>query len=292
VTVADPGTRSVTTAFFAIAGVPCAVTAGAREVAAIDETFGAFAVEQPPGGELYRLELRRDGPALTLTDSEGGSSRFDDGGEAVANACMQLTLGVMRRLARQGVFAIHAASLARGGDGVILAGPSRSGKTTLALELVRRGLRLLSDEHALSHPDATTILPYRRSLHVRPGTPELIPELGFLVQRPRRRLPGGEEWALRPEELARVFPGSLGEATELRHVVLLGPRSDRGAPRLEEVPGAIAAVELVGCTMAACDAFQPVLERMARLVEGARCARLVPGAPAASGELLLAWLDE
>ena len=112
--------------------------------------------------------------------------------------------GLLRRLHAQGFHAIHAASLAHSGGALIVAGETGRGKTTLGL--VRRGLGLLSDEIALVERDEARILPYRRSLHVRPGTPELIPELGFLLERPRNQLGGGIEWTLPPWELECAFP--------------------------------------------------------------------------------------
>ncbi|HVM92299.1 MAG TPA: hypothetical protein VMT67_05765 [Terriglobales bacterium] len=45
-----------------------------------------------------------------------------------------------------GLVELHASCVAKDGHGLILAGPSRSGKSTLALALTQRGFRLLSDD--------------------------------------------------------------------------------------------------------------------------------------------------
>jgi hypothetical protein len=45
-----------------------------------------------------------------------------------------------------GIVELHASCVARGQDGLVLIGPSRSGKSTLALALMEAGFRLLSDD--------------------------------------------------------------------------------------------------------------------------------------------------
>ncbi len=46
---------------------------------------------------------------------------------------------------------IHATCVAIGGRGVLLSGPSGSGKSDLALRLVDRGAKLVSDDYSLLH---------------------------------------------------------------------------------------------------------------------------------------------
>ncbi len=275
---------------FEIAGVPCSVTAGPDILERIDATFSAYRSGPVSGPDVLAIVVETRGETFLLTDSDGFSAQYADEREALVGAFGRLTHGVGTRLARRGVFAIHAAALVHRGGTLLIAGRSGAGKTTLALELVRRGLGLLSDENAISAPDARTILPYRRSLHVRPGTPDLIPELGAIEQPPAGPL-STREWPLPHAELEHIFPGCLAEPAPLRHVVLLGPRTERVAALLEPIPGALAAVELVAATPAAVEYFDAVLQRTARLVEGARCARLHPGTLASSRDLLLEWLD-
>jgi hypothetical protein len=72
---------------------------------------------------------------------------------------------------------LHAAALTDGaGRGVILAGPSAHGKSSLALELARRGHGFLSDDLAPFEIERATILPYPRAVAVRPGEGAPIPE--------------------------------------------------------------------------------------------------------------------
>lgn len=275
---------------YAIAGVACVVSAPPALLARIDDTYGAFGDQLPAGVEAVALTLAARGAGYVLTDSEGHAEGWASHEEALVGTLNRLVELIVGRLADRGVYAIHAASLADRNGGVVISGRSGSGKTTLALGLVRRGLRILSDEFALSAPDGRTILPYRRGLHIRPGTPELIPELGFLTARPRHQLGGGSEWALGPGELEQAFPGCLGEAVPLRHVVLLEDRTPAGAGQLEPVPAALAAVELLRAIPAAVGNFDGALKRMAVLLDGTRCARLHPGELTTSVELLLEWL--
>jgi hypothetical protein len=238
----------------------------------VDATYGAFRAE---------LEGGEDVLAIKVADGEPLHGLFN-----------KITEGVVERLARVGIYPIHAAALEHESGALIISGRSHSGKTTLALGLLQHGLRLLSDELALSGPEGRMILPYRRALHVRPGTPELIAELSFLEDANRRGLGGNIEWSLLPDELERIFPRSLGSAAELAHVVLLAARADEsGQASLEEVPAAVAAVDLVRATPAAAADFGGALNRMVRLTDGSRCARLRPGTLEGSVSLLLEWLD-
>jgi len=121
---------------------------------------------------------------------------------------------------------IHAGAVASGGQGLILAADSFHGKTTLVLELVRRGFQFLSDETAALGRADGRVHPFPRSLSVRPGTLELA---GF-----------AEAAATAAEWLGKLFldieqiqPNSLGQATPVSHVVILQDPAEE-----EEKPGA------------------------------------------------------
>lgn len=274
---------------FSIAGVECAVSGDRDLLLPVELTYQAFVISAPaPGG--YRIEVRtRDGVG-EVTDSEG---------YAVACAPQQAPIAaldlIVRRvvgeLARRGIYAVHAASLAAGGRGLLISGRSGAGKSTLALALVGRGFQLLSDEFGLCAPEGQRILPYRRAVHVRPGTPELIPQLAYLSRQPRHELGGGSEWSLSPEELEWVFPGGLGDAVELGHVLWLEPRQEGEAAPVEPISSGVAAIELTRATPAAADDFQAVLARMSQLAASAHCGRLRPGELESSLDAIVAWVE-
>ena len=114
---------------------------------------------------------------------------------------------LLRCLADAGIVTVHAGAVTDGSGALVLAGPSGRGKSTLTLALVSDGMKLLSDEFALIDRDAETILPYRRSVHIRPGTPERVPMLNGLLGHGPRTYGGGIRWAV-PQ--ARLEPRSRG----------------------------------------------------------------------------------
>lgn len=276
---------------YSIAGVECTISGDRDLLHPIELTYAAFDAADGEAASAYELSLvRRDGEAL-VSDSDG-FRRTCAAEVAPIVGLDRIVQRVTAELARRGVYAIHAASLSAGGRGLLVSGRSGTGKSTLALGLVARGLCLLSDEFGVCAADGRTILPYRRAVHVRPGTPELIAELAFLGERPRHALGGGSEWSLLPAELAQVFPGCVGEACELGYVLLLGARHDAESSVVEPISGALAAVELTRATPAAADDFQAVLARMSALTERARCGRLDPGVLSGALEAVLEWIGE
>jgi hypothetical protein len=112
-----------------------------------------------------------------------------------------------------GFLALHAAVVARGPDALVLAGASRAGKTTLALQLVARGWQLVSDDVAavdrasgsvrpflkpVSIKDAATFEALRRRWRVPPWVGE--PQGEFLV--PAAAISSAHESLYRPRWLA------------------------------------------------------------------------------------------
>ena len=65
------------------------------------------------------------------------------------------------------VVPLHAAALQRNGQSLLLAGASRSGKTTIALVLVARGWVLMSDDLAPISLSSGDVLPFPRPLGLR-----------------------------------------------------------------------------------------------------------------------------
>jgi hypothetical protein len=116
---------------------------------------------------------------------------------------------------------IHAGAVTRGGQGIVLAADSFHGKTTLVLELVRRGFQFLSDETAALGRADRRVHPFPRSLSVRPGTLERagFPELAA----------GAPSWGGKQLlDIEQIRPGCLGEAAPVGHVVILhDPEDDR-----------------------------------------------------------------
>jgi hypothetical protein len=290
---ASAGSPAALTRAFEIVGVPVAVSSSLPIVIDIvEKTYTAFSAPRASQPNPYSIEVgERDG-AIVIGDSDGGSASAETGPEATIAVLNLIVQRVVGELAVRGLHAVHAASLATSQGGVIISGRSGAGKTTLALGLLTRGLRILSDEFAVVGPEAESVLPYRRSLHIRPGTPELVPQLAFLLERPRDQLGGGSEWSLSPAELDEVFPGCLGGPVAPMHVLLVEPRREGAASRLEPLASGVAAVELTRAAAAAATDFATVLARMSLLAGKTRCARLHPGSLESSLDLIIDWLGE
>lgn len=253
----------------------------------VEASYGAFRAPASPAGAGW-IELRD----AEVRDHTGYARRWPDEHRAAVDVLGRVVATVLAGLHAQGITAVHAGAVVHARRAAIVAGRSGQGKTTLVLGLVARGLGLLSDELALAGPHGREILPYRRSVHVRPGTPELVPSLRFLHDRERHTLGGGIEWALAPAELARALPGGLAGPAPLGHVLLLDgePRAQR-TPQITEVPAALAAMELLRGTPSAAGGVGPALRRIAALVEGAVCARLRAGALDETLDLVVDWLE-
>ncbi len=287
-----PSAASAQTHTYSIAGVSCAVSAEPELLELLDATYAAFLIDADAGaGRRYELALVRRASGVRITDSSGQEYEHANAEDALVRALDLIVQHVVRRLAEDGFYAIHAAALEFGGRGVIVSGRSGAGKTTLALALLTRGFRLLSDEFALCAPDGHSILPYRRSAHVRPATIELIPQLAFLEAVPRHQLGGGSEWSLPPETLDAVFPGCLGGPASVTNVLLLEAGSHEGTSVLEPLAASLAAVELVRATPAAADEFTSVLARMSQLTDQARCALLRPGTLESALDAVVNWVE-
>ena len=286
-----PGER--TTKGYSVLGVRVAVTAddpGAVEL--VDDTYAAFRSRPESGDGALALGLRRTGEEEYLvTDSDGYERRWSSRPHAVGDLLARFMLGVLARATRRGVYAIHAGAVEYGGRAAVFSGRSGAGKTTLVLNLLQRGFRLLSDELAIVEPSTQRILPYPRSLHIRPGTPDLIRALRP-VQRASETLVRGA-WTLTPDVLEEALPGSLAPAAQLTNVVLLEGTPDAGATSaLTPIAPAVAALELLRATWAASVAFDAGLGRVSRLLEGVSCARLRVGDLEATTDVVAAWLRE
>jgi hypothetical protein len=134
------------------------------------------------------------------------------------------------------VLPVHGASLRIGDAGLILVGASRSGKTTTALHLAARGHALLGDEIAMIRLTTGEILPFRRTVNVRPGPygRELAAALGVLDDGHTGQgspMDGGDGGWTGPRRISEAFPGHAVRPAPLRVVFFLNGFASR--PSLE-----------------------------------------------------------
>jgi len=197
-------------------------------------------------------------------------------------------LAVIELLRLDGLYAVHAAVLAKARRCVAIIGPSGRGKTTSAVALMRAGYRCLSDDSPLLRESGgrAEFLPFASRVSVTDRTISMFEELtvaaaSFRVDSRKR--------SFAPEDLYRTFPRAGA-----RPVALLFPQIvDRSESRLEALAPARAFEELLPQTLlllereVAVDQFAV----LSRLVRNVPCYRLhfggdVPNLPALVDPLL------
>jgi hypothetical protein len=117
-------------------------------------------------------------------------------------------------------FLIHAGVVSWWGRGVILAGDSGHGKTTLVLELVRRGFKFLSDEMAALNRAERRVDPFPRCLRVQPGSLDL-------ADWPAANGSIPEWYGKLLLDIETLQPNSLGVPAAISHIIML---KDPAAP--------------------------------------------------------------
>jgi len=124
------------------------------------------------------------------------------------------------------LMAIHAASLRIGDAGVVVAGGSHAGKTTMALHLAARGHELYGDELALIRLATRELLPFRRTVTLRPGprAAELSALLKMREQEAKLQVDseGAGHW-----RIGRLFGETAPSPVPLRTVFVLAGFENR-----------------------------------------------------------------
>lgn len=126
----------------------------------------------------------------------------------------------------QSHFLIHAGVVSHRGQGIIVAGDAGHGKTTLILELVRRGFKFLSDEMAALSRSDRRVYSFPRSLRIRPGTLERV---GFAEASVGATL-WFDKFIL---DIEKIRSNSMGVPVPIRHIVILRDPTDPRKPELD-----------------------------------------------------------
>lgn len=147
--------------------------------------------------------------------------------------------GLTWLLRHAGRFAVHAAAVRHDREGLVIVGPPMSGKTTLALNLVRRGWHWVSDDKVLIElaSGAPLVTGLFRQSNVDPGLAAFFPELTGLADRapahphsPKRVIHVGDEYP-------------AGTAPDLSPTRLLFPMVVDAGPTTVEPMTPVAALE-------------------------------------------------
>jgi len=99
------------------------------------------------------------------------------GSELFYSHAYMVIFNELRNLFRD-FFLIHAGVVSRRKEAIIIAGPSSFGKTTLTLELVKRGFKFLSDEFCAVDRNDGLIYSFPRSLSVRADSLCMVKGMG------------------------------------------------------------------------------------------------------------------
>lgn len=160
---------------------------------------------------------------------------------------------------------LHAATMAYGGKGVILAAGSGCGKSTLVAGLMARGWTYLSDEFALINPDTLNAHAFPKAVCIKAGAFGLVRELGLPFAGRRYYVKGlkGRVGYVNPRE---VGSGTVGSQTRIR-LVIFPKYTPHRQPRLNRVARAKAVFALAGSALnrnAFADQGVSVLSRVVR----------------------------
>lgn len=170
---------------------------------------------------------------------------------------------------------LHASSLVRDGQAIILPGDSGSGKTTLTVGLLARQWSYLCDEFALIDSATCKIHPFPRALCIKEPSFEVVERLGVPLcrktsyQKPTK----GRVAFLNPLD---IRPDAVGSPAPVRWVVF--PRYVSGAtPALQPISRAQAVFDLARQCFNFHAHQDAVMAVLAKLVREADCYRLIAG---------------
>jgi hypothetical protein len=184
------------------------------------------------------------------------------------------TVPLAELLKRRGLYMVHAAGLAVAGQGLLVAGQSGAGKTTLALALLRAGFDFLADDTVFLSlgKNGLRILAFPDEVDVTAQTLGFFPELQRLTHtsKPSGRL----KQAICATSLYQVRP-----CWECEPEAIIFPQPGKSSRSiLAPMPKPEALVLLV-CNVLRTEpsSSQAHLDALARLVRNCRCYRLHTG---------------
>ncbi len=183
-------------------------------------------------GERYHLWV--DSGGWFAVDPARGRIDVTDAGDPVRFEERLWSIPAALCLLHRGDLPIHAAAVDLGEGGVLLAGPGRFGKSTLAAAFLQAGYRILSeDQSGLRVAAAPAVIPGPAMLRVRRDMADVL------------RLQGARMVAQRDDRVSFALDRQTrGDCSPvpLRAIVFL--RSAADGPRLERVPPADAVPDL------------------------------------------------
>lgn len=179
--------------------------------------LAAFRVDETSGSEtIYELWLSAGQAGRALLSGDGHQFEFNGSAPIITCVYSYVVNSILQKVTSH--FLFHGASLAWGDAGLVLPAHAQHGKTTLVIELLKRGFRFLSDDLVAVNRDSGLLVPFPRSIGVRPGILHLHPELAGFHYFSLPLIMGGEKRVL---DVRCIWPGQLAEACRPTHLILL-----------------------------------------------------------------------
>ena len=139
---------------------------------------------------LGRIKAGEPGQAVVYEPAGAPVRALRDVDELIYELDKALTIGA--QLARPDLLFVHAAVVEFGGQAIVLAAPSGTGKSTATFAMLHHGFGYLSDELAPIDPVTLRVHPYPHALCLKalPPAPYLIPQ-GTLDAQTTLHVPAG-----------------------------------------------------------------------------------------------------
>jgi HprK-related kinase A len=210
--------------------------------------------------------LHRDGFQIGRTTYERQLFRF-----------LECQLDILLAEKVDGSLLLHAGAVARNGAGVLLPGPSGSGKSSLSLALLQSGYTYFSDEVGVVDPATGWLHPFPKPVSIKDLS--LFGELGrrndlWFGPDASRSANGSEGvWYLHPEDLTSK---AVGGPTPIRYIIFPGYHRDN-EPRLLPLAPGEALKELINNSINLSRLGNEGFHLLATLARQARCFSLQAG---------------
>jgi hypothetical protein len=249
------------------------------EIAIIDFILALF-----PGRGYVEMDCAADGwrsigfaektsPLLTARGSQVLVDAREGWQSLIANCAVNWVMQM-----QHGLLFFHAAAVAVGGDGVLIAGEKGAGKSSLSMALAARGHDFFGDEIAGVRTGTFELAPFRRAVSVRKG-----PQAPPVVEKLRSKFCFTETFpdgTVRSRALASdLFPAANARPRPLRWVFFLRgfeerPRAESFHPRSQDVR----LLAPLACTFWGRSSAARITE-VAKLLSTVNCYFLYPGQP-------------